>query len=133
MPDYAQKPTDNTPVALRLVPRITGWSVAQLVNILTTPVEYVPKGVVVFYLQVYQWNDRRTPTLKPVSALMPLLQSATKADDEHGAIAAIPRDLFLYSDDLDGGYLEYLSNNAAEPLFVHGVVPANVRDRLTPG
>ncbi len=119
MNDYASKPAENTPIALRLVPRITGWSIRGLVNFLTVPIVHAPEGAEYFYLDAYQWNHGAMPTQKPVPALTKVLKPAADATNEHDAVAAIPPDLFVFTDDLDAGFIQIVSDHTGEPLFLH--------------
>jgi len=96
MSDY-QPPKNNTPIALRLVPRITGYTVRDLFSILTEPIPHSDRDS--YYLYAYQWPNKKHTV--PVSALKLLLEPAMKANTFRGEVVGIPPNLFVWPDDLE--------------------------------
>lgn len=103
---YAEPPQESTPVALRLVSRMLGWQPSVIVRFVTEPVEPGPNGNPICLLDVYQWSSTSQPTIKPVGVLKGLLVECSAEKTEAEALAAIPANLFVYSNQLAAAYQE---------------------------
>ncbi|MCF7993237.1 MAG: hypothetical protein K9L32_10255 [Chromatiaceae bacterium] len=83
-----------------------GWQPSEVVSFLTEPGELGPNGNSIFLLDVYQWSPTSQPTKKPVGALKGLLVECSAEKTEAEALAAIPANLFVYSNQLAAAYQE---------------------------
>ncbi|EIC21444.1 hypothetical protein [Thiorhodovibrio frisius] len=119
MGEFAPKPAQNIPVALRLVTRITSWTVSTLRWLTTEPMATAPPGAEEFYLYVYQWQESGGAVRKTVSVLRNLLEFAAQADSEYEALSRVPPDLFVYSDDLEAALVQAHRDHFDEPLYHH--------------
>ena len=100
VPDNYQPPAKNTPIALRLVPQITGYTIQNLLSVLTEPIPHVDCDII--YLKAYQWPWKQgSHDSKPAATLKGLLAPAMAAKSPREAIAVIPSNLFVWSKDLE--------------------------------
>ena len=114
MNDNYQPPAKNTPIALRLVPQITGYTIQQLLSVLTVPIPHVDRDII--YLKAYQWPWKQgSHDSKPVAALKELLAPAMAAKSLREAIAVIPTNLFVRSEDLENCVINSFSDATGEP------------------
>jgi len=86
-----------------------GWTPGGVVNLLTEPIEHDRAGNSVYCLNVCQWSNRGSPTRKPVDILRNLLSQCSDEKPEAEALAAIPPNLFVYSEELASAH-RYVSD-----------------------
>lgn len=72
----------------------------EVVNFVTEIVETDPDGNSICLLDVYQLHPTRSPAKKPLGPLKGLLVECSAEKTEADALAAIPANLFVYSDHL---------------------------------
>lgn len=89
------------PVALRLVPFVSGLTPRELQQILIDAMPEDPFGEHGPYCTVFQWHAHGDYSEKPVPALRFALSEAIAAAEKRDAIAAIPPDLFVQSKALE--------------------------------
>ncbi len=110
-------PPEGTPIALRLVPLITGFSIDLLIELLTKETSYCDKDDFV-YLDSYQWHENEDPTEQPIPALRLILQNAAKAKQLYEIISAIPPTLFVRSTYIEGIMIDtYASEPGTNPAL----------------
>ena len=111
MTNNYKPPRHGTPIALRLVPLITGYTIQELFNVLTKPIPYVDRDIIV--LNTYQWPDKHEA--KPAPTLERLLAPALTSKSLQEAITAIPPDLFVWSEDLESCAIHLAPDNPQGP------------------
>ena len=104
-----------SPVALRLVPSVSGLSVRKLAEIILDPVTEGPAGVFGPRCPVFQWHAPGDYSEKPIPALRFALADAISTTEKRASIAAVPSDLFVWFDVLERAIWEHGYDSCGEP------------------